>query len=73
MKYQVFDTGKPADCNHHEVDKSWNKSIFETYEEALTYVRKWLYPYGQAQEFPVNTPVCYAGYKEFYMEIKEIS
>jgi hypothetical protein len=40
--FQVFEDGKPADCFHHYVDKSWNKSSFATFEEAVDYANNWL-------------------------------
>ena len=43
MAWQVFDGNKPADCWNHNVDSSWNKSKYETLEEAITYANNWLY------------------------------
>lgn len=42
MKYQVFDNNKPADCHNHKVHKSWNNSIFDSFEDAVKYARHWL-------------------------------
>lgn len=46
MKYQVIDTGNLADChNCSGIDKSWDKSLYGTFEEAYDYAIKWFYPY----------------------------
>ena len=45
--FQVFDNGKPADCDHCAVSKSWACSKFDTFEQALEYANSWL-GYGLA-------------------------
>jgi hypothetical protein len=40
--YQVFDSGKPADCHHQSVNATWANSKFDTWAEALTYATNWL-------------------------------
>ena len=40
--YQVLDNELPADCHHHNVDDSWNKSTFDSLKDAVEYARKWL-------------------------------
>ena len=37
ISYQVLEDGKPADCYHHSVHKSWRKSSFDTLREAQEY------------------------------------
>ena len=45
IKYQVIDNNKPAQYPDHNVDRSWKNSIFDTFEEAEKYCKKWLGEY----------------------------
>lgn len=75
MKYQVLDSGKPCDHLNHEVDKSWNKSTHDTFEEARSYAWKWLGWHGGSIDgktgYPLklNVPWDYSGMGTF-IEIK---
>lgn len=42
MKYQVKDCDKLAMYPYCKVDKSWNKCEFDSMEEAIEYIHKWL-------------------------------
>lgn len=66
--FQVIDNNKPADCNNHKVDKSWNKSKFETLDEAFQYADNWLGIYGPM----INNPFDYSGYGDI-IEIRFIN
>lgn len=45
MAYQVLQGNLPADCfGFPTLDKSWNQSIFNTFEEACEYAYYWAYP-----------------------------
>ena len=70
IMYQVFDNGKPADCLHCKVHESWNKSAYDTFEEALEYANKWLGMYGGVV-LKLNTPWDYSGYGDM-IEIREV-
>ena len=67
MKYQVFESGKPADCHHCDIDKSWNKSIFDTFEEAKDYAVKWFGAF-----LPIQKDLILPNKKYDYLEIREI-
>ena len=75
--YQVFEDDRPAQFPDFKVDPSWDKSVFPTFDEALIYARKWIYPYGGAVDgkegvmLTVNVPYDYAGIGS-YILIKEI-
>lgn len=71
MKYQVFDGNKPADCHGHKVDKSWDKSIFDTFEEAYFYAQNWLGQNYAGMVLKLNTPADYSGYGDI-IEIRSI-
>lgn len=43
--WQVLENGKPADCFHYKLHESWNKSQYETLEEAAEYAKKYFWPY----------------------------
>lgn len=48
--YQVLENGIPADCfNYPTVHKSWNKSIFSSFEEANQYAYYWALPVSKEQ------------------------
>jgi hypothetical protein len=61
--FQVFEGDRPADCFHRRVHKSWNKSSFDTFEEAVAYANRWLGIYGpvifklDAPYMLYNTPI----------------
>lgn len=63
MKYQVFDNDKPADCYHHSVSDTWNRSKFNTLKEARQYAMNWLGRFW-APDFQLepNTPYDYSGH-----------
>lgn len=78
MRYQVFDGGKPADCNYHNTHDSWDNSVFNTFEEAQVYARKWLGPhYGGSEDgldgycLRVNTPWDYSDFGDL-IEIRTV-
>jgi hypothetical protein len=78
IKYQVLDNGRPADCHHQKVDKSWNRSMFDSYREALTYARKWLGDaWGGSNDgttgvvLKVDTSWEYSGYGD-HIEIRRV-
>jgi len=74
MKYQVIDTGKPADHEHcPSVHKSWDKSIYDTFEEAFEYAKKWFNPYlgGVPRKF-LEDSKKYEYQAGVYCQIKEI-
>jgi len=85
MKYQVFQDNEPADCFHqNNISRTWNNSIFDSFEEAIKYAIHWSYPYDSEEiekvyngywkdkvivNIPVNMSIC-----EFpvMMEVREI-
>lgn len=71
MKYQVLDNNRPADCFHCKVHESWNKSKYDTFDEALNYARKWLGFYGTCVVLKPNTPWDYDGFGDM-IEIREV-
>lgn len=72
MKYQVLESGKPADCSSFYMeDKSWSKSTFDSLEEAIDYARKWFAEYFPSCEIEVNKIYDVSGYGDT-MEIREI-
>ncbi len=76
MSFQVIDNGTPADCFHHPVHKSWDKSKFVSLAEAQDYLRNWFGAFcpdrgTQNFQLPINTPYNYNGYGD-YVEIREI-
>ena len=83
MKYQVLQDNKPADTTGYPTIgdcKFWEKSIFDTYEEARLYAILWAYPINKAMamksqiDIPVNTPTDLSMSEHpVMMEIKEVS
>lgn len=71
--FQVFDCGKPADCFHcKNVHESWNKSAYDTFEEAKEYAVKWLGAYSNVIEFEWDgSPINYDGFDGDNIEIRE--
>ena len=45
-RYQVLDNNKPAQYPYCNVSPSWNKSIYDSWEEAHEYAQKWLAIYA---------------------------
>jgi hypothetical protein len=71
--FQVFDNEKPADCEHHNVNKSWSCSIFSSFKEARVYAKNWLG--GSFEELAPKKPnvkINYSGYGDT-IEIREVS
>lgn len=61
--YTVYDTNKPADCKHHQVDSSWNRSSFDTFDEAVDYLLNWLGIYAPSREtIKLGVPYNYSAY-----------
>lgn len=50
MKYQVLENNKPCDCKHFPVDKSWEKSTYDSLDEARDYLNNWLGLFGPVSE-----------------------
>lgn len=71
MPFQVLDNGKSADCHGFPVHPSWNKSLYDTFDEALKYAWKWLGDKTGGPLLKVNTPWEYSGYGDT-IEIREI-
>jgi hypothetical protein len=70
--FQVFDCGKPADCLHCNVHKSWSKSIYETFDEAKEYAYKWLGAFSVSVGSNWDgRPVDYDGYGDM-IEIRNV-
>jgi len=59
--YQVLDCNRPADCDHCNVDKSWDKSTFDTEAEAQEYAARWLGHYDDVCPLSINTSTDYNG------------
>lgn len=72
MKYQVFADGKPADCYNHKVHESWNKSIYDTFEEAIDYAELWQHPYGGNLKEVLKVNVPFEWYEGCFIEIREV-
>lgn len=64
--FQVFDNEIPAQHPYFAVQKSWDNSQFDTFEEAADYAKRWLVENcdAAAQEFELNVPVKYNGHDE---------
>jgi len=45
IKYQVLENGKPADCHNFKLHHSWDKSKFDSLEEAIAYLLNYFSPY----------------------------
>lgn len=61
--FQVFDSGRPADCMNHNVHPSWKNSKFETLEEAQEYVKIWVGgDYDADHPLALNEEYDYSGY-----------
>ena len=71
MRYQVLDTGKPANCFNYNVSKSWDQSTFDNFEDALAYANNWLGDVYGPVELKVNIPWGYSGYGDT-IEIREV-
>lgn len=72
--FQVFDNGKPADRVGCKVHDSWNKSSYDTLEEAREYVKMWLgktWALSADVVLQVGVPVDYTGFGD-YIEIREV-
>jgi len=42
FKYAVFDNGRPAKYPDCKVNKNWKINIFDTFDQAIQYLDKWL-------------------------------
>ena len=55
-KYQVFEDGTPADCNHcNVIGEAWITSIFENKRDAEIYAFMWAFPISK-KSAAVNAP-----------------
>ena len=74
MTFRVYDNNKPADCFHHKVHESWNKSEFETLQDATEYAFLWLGVFAPPNdyEFKPNVPYPYSGYGD-ELVIREVT
>lgn len=75
-KYQVLDNGKPADhSSYPRIHPSWNCSKFDSYDEALAYVSRWLgnIDIEAVRNFPLelNKPYDFNGHGDT-IEIREV-
>lgn len=70
MKYRVFDNENPAEFPELG---DWNKSIFDTFEEAKEYAKLWMgeFIHSAIENLQLNVPVTYNGYGDT-IEIREI-
>lgn len=69
IKFQVFDTGEPAEIRSSKI---FNNSVFDTFEEAQEYVTQWLgWPVSAKNMLKLNVPIDYSGEKDT-IEIKEV-
>ena len=59
-RYQVLDNNKPAQYPYCNVSPSWNKSIYDSWEEAHEYAQKWLGDFAGCELKP-NEPYNYSG------------
>lgn len=72
FKYQVFDGGKPCDCFNQKVDKSWEQSSYNTFEEAEIYALHWLGMYSPGFGIlQVDKPFEY--HTKSFIEIRKIN
>jgi hypothetical protein len=70
--FQVFDNGRPADCNNHKVHPTWNKSMYDSFEEAQQYCHQWLGEYANCTPLKPNQKINYSGWGDT-IEIREVS
>ena len=42
VKFSVYDSGKPAKYPEHNVHPSWKNNSFDTFDEAIEYMHRWL-------------------------------
>ena len=74
MKFQVFDSGKPADSKGHPKTVMFglglDNSVFESFEEAVKYARAWLGCFDPESEYKWEVNKVYYYYEDFYMVIK---
>ena len=71
--FAVFDNNKPAKYPECQVDPSWDKNEYETFQEAVDYAVKWLGKYAVVLSvFERYTPfeVDYSGYGDI-LSIKQ--
>jgi hypothetical protein len=68
--FVVYDNNKPARYPEHNVHYSWQCNTYDTFEQALSYARKWLWPYGEGVVLKLNKPWDYSGYGDM-IEIRE--
>lgn len=69
-KFQVFDTGKPAQFPYCEVSEEWDNSIFNTFSSAKEYALRWI-GYREVDLKP-DVPFDYSGLGDT-IEIRTIS
>jgi hypothetical protein len=61
--FQVLENGKPADSTSFPMlkkGKGWDKSIFDTFEDANDYAKQYFYPY-LIGDFELNKVYSFAG------------
>jgi hypothetical protein len=75
MKYEVYDSGKPASIIGFPglKGKGWETNSFNNYKRALRYAINWLGAYSGYGDIKLklNVPYDYSGYGDF-IEIREI-
>ena len=76
-RFQVFQDNKPADCDSFPaVGSDWNKSVYDTFEEARAYAWQWIAPYGgtydgsSGVDLKVNKPYEFA--EGCFIEVREV-
>ncbi len=73
MRYQVFESNKPAEGRFHGIEEKygWNNSVFNTFDEAKCYMFNWANVEGM-DHYKVlpNIPISLMG---VLMEIREIN
>lgn len=77
MFYAVYDGNKLARYPECKVHPSWDNCIFNSFDEAVNYVHRWLFPdwadnsnSSTGIAFKVNTPYEYN--EGCFIEIREI-
>ena len=76
MKYLVLDGNKKAMYPDCKVDKSWNNCIFDTKDEAIEYINKWLGIYSPGIEElkkAFSDSDGYEYYPKFYISIEIVN
>ena len=68
MKYQVLDGNKKAMYPDCKVDKSWDNCEFNTRDEAIEYIDKWLGVYSPGIE-ALRNAFGYSDRYEYYPKI----